>query len=123
MRLITSFLFVGIFAGGFVSCSSDSESNSDQVDYSGGTLEIGHGGQRLVYIDQYANGARITIALPDGSEVIAALDERFQNLEEVFVVKEVLNEETGVKAKKFISIDKNGEVEEIEQGEKEGKSN
>ena len=55
--------------------------------------------------------------------MIAALDERFQNLEEVFVVKEVLNEETGVKAKKFISIDKNGEVEEIEQGEKEGKSN
>ena len=97
----------GLVAIGLVSCLPDSQ--IDAVQFSDGTLKIEHQGNLLVYIDQYSNGARITVSLPDKSEVILSLDQKMTGLEEVVVIKSV--GKGSHKSIKSIIIDDEGEVQ------------
>lgn len=104
---------------GLVSCGP--ENKSKVIQFSDGVMEIEHKGTQLVYIDQYANGANITISLPDKSKVVLSLDKKMTELEEIIVIQVVENGPQ--ESMKHIVINNQGEIEtsgEPKKGQKEG---
>lgn len=111
-KIVSLAFFIGLLP----SCK-EREHSSSSIDLGGNQKEFSltRDGKKFIDVTQYMNGCRVKLLATDGSEVVIALNQNSGTVEEVFVIKSVIDAAKGISVKKFISINEKCEVEIVEK--------